>query len=368
MDEKTILQFLQNKLTLEERRAFLDWVESDISHKQLFKDVKKVWSVTAGLDHHQLSDPETEFKTFEYRNLMNNERTAQKKQNFIPFLKVAAIVAVSFGLSFLTFNLLQNKKLTSGTVYTEIETKAGEKSQITLPDGSKIWINACTKLRYPNNLNSTSVELYLDGEAYFDLKKIPDRLITVRTSQINIKVLGTAFNLKSYKDDDVIETTLVRGKIEIENRAGKKTGTKTVMLKPNQSATYFKQVDSLALHEFSEVRINKAEDLDNLKKIAVSNNSNIVVMDKVNPETQTSWKEGKLSFRKETFENLAKMLERWYDIKIEIKDQDLKKSRFSGSFDKETIEQALQALSYPVPFKYKIEKDSVLIFRNITLK
>lgn len=368
MDEKTILQFLQNKLSHEERRAFLDWVESDISHKELFRDIKKVWSVTAGREYKSSFDPEIEFKTFKYRNLMPDEIPVYRKLTFIPLLRVAAIVVVSFGLSFLAFNLLQHKKSLSNLVYTEIETKAGEKSQITLPDGSKIWINACTKLRYPNNLSSKNVELYLDGEAFFDLKKIPDRLITVRTSQINIKVLGTAFNLKSYKDDDVIETTLVRGKIEIENQAGKRTGTKTVMLKPNQSATYFKQVDSLALHEFSEVRINKAEDLDNLKKIAISNNSNIVVMDKVNPETQTSWKEGKLSFRKETFENLAKMLERWYDIKIEIKDPALKKSRFSGSFDKETIEQALQALSYPVPFKYKIEKDSVLIFRNITLK
>ncbi len=368
MDENTILQFLQNKLSPAERKAFLDRIEADASFRALFKEIKTVWSVTSDNEAKVFSDPETEFRTFRYRNLMNDERSVKRKNAFIPFLKVAAIVVVSFGLAFLAFSLLENKKSSTDLVYTEIETRAGEKSQITLPDGSKIWINACTKLRYPNNLQQREIELYLDGEAFFDLKKIPDRRITVRTSQINVKVLGTAFNVKSYKDDDVIETTLVRGKIEIENQTGKKAGNKTVTLKPNQSATFIKSSNNLSLKEFNEVRINTTEDLDNLKKIATSKNSNLVVMNSVNPETQTSWKEGRLSFRKETFENLAKMLERWYDIKIEIKDQELKKSRFSGSFDKETIEQALQALSYPVPFKYKIEKDSVLIFRKITLK
>jgi ferric-dicitrate binding protein FerR (iron transport regulator) len=321
--------------------------------------------LTSGYENRELPDPEMEFKTFRYRNLLQEETTSTKKSLLNSFFKIAAIVAISVGLSYLAFSLLEKRKSGPDSYYTEIETKAGEKSQITLPDGSKIWINACTKLRYPNNLNKSEIDLFLDGEAFFDLKRIPDRQITVRTSRINVKVLGTAFNLKSYKDDDVVETTLVRGKIEIENGTGRKKGSKTILLTPNQAATYFKSADSLSVDDFAEVRINTAENLDNLKKIAVSRNSNIVVMDKINPETQISWKEGKLSFRKETFENLAKMMERWYDINIEIKDPVLKKARFSGSFDKETIEQALQALSYPVPFRYIIEKDSVIIFPKV---
>ena len=257
--------------------------------------------------------------------------------------------------------LILPKNISGDEMFTEIVTKAGEKTKVVLADSSVIWVNSCTKLRYPVDLKQSKINFYLDGEAFFDLKKIPNRKITVHASSININVMGTAFNLKSYVNDNTIETTLVRGKIAIETSSDKGSTCKPVLLLPNQSATYFKDHHLINVYEFKEKRVQKSKTIDELKNIADQDQSNLIVEESINPMSQIYWKEGKLIFEKETFESLAKKMERWYNVKINIESEKLRKARFSGTFDKESIDQAIKALSYPVPFSYLIIKDSVVI-------
>lgn len=363
MEEILIIRYLQHSLSEEESLQFKLWLKSSPENRKLFNELKKAWSLNVTTDPLSDVDAEREFKKFKYRYFVSAGSGKQRSFNsrYLVFLKYAAVFVLSFMLAFYFFKVQNMGRSEFKTSLNEIKTKSGESSQITLADGSKIWINSCTSLKYPVNLTSKHVDIYLDGEAYFDLKKIPNRNITVHTSRININVLGTAFNLRSYSDDNIIETTLVRGKITISHSSEKDSKDKVIFLSPNQTAVYFKNTNSLEIPALSERRIQSSETQEGLEQLAMKSQSNLIIEESIDPKPKTSWIEGKFIFRKETFEKLIKRLERKYNVKITITDEKLKKARFSGTFDKESIEQALKALSYPVPFNYGIVKDSVTI-------
>jgi transmembrane sensor len=363
MDENLIVGYFQHRLTEEESQRFNSWLSENIENRKLFEAFKKVWSLSNG--YNELNDEavENEFALFKYRYLKSKEVKPRFFNSvYFTVIKYAAFFVFAFIISFYIQKLTKRDIISLQSSYNEIKTKPGEKSQITLADGSKIWINSCTNLKYPLNLSSRHIDIFLDGEAYFDLKKIPNRSITVHTSRLNIDVLGTAFNLKSYADDDIIETTLVRGKIAITHSL-KSSGSddNQVFLAPNQSAIYFKNSNSLVVNSLTEHRVHTIDTQEGLQYLAMKSQSNLIVEEAIDTKPQISWIEGNFIFRKETFEKLARRLERRYDVKINIIGEQLKKSRFSGTFDKESIEQALKALSYPVPFNYQIIKDSVII-------
>jgi ferric-dicitrate binding protein FerR (iron transport regulator) len=361
MNEEKIIQYLKGELDPQESKELRDWILSDKANFETFKQLKQAWALSNAMKESEPID-EKDYHIFRLRNFSDDDEDPEKR-TLSPFqwiLRIAAVFLMIAGVYQLFTFVLPNKS-SDEDLFTEITTKAGEKSKVVLADSSVIWINSCTKLRYPVNLKKSKINFYLEGEAFFDLKKIPNRNITVHTSNINIKVIGTAFNLKSYANDNNIETTLIRGKIAIETSINKENASKQIMLLPNQSATYFKNNKQLDISEVKEKRITKTETIENLEIIANQNRTNLIVEESISTKPQVLWKDGKLIFEKETLENLSKKMERWYDVKINIESERLKKARFSGTFDKESVEQALKALSYPVPFNYSIIKDSIII-------
>lgn len=246
--------------------------------------------------------------------------------------------------------------------YNEIATKSGEKAEIKLSDGTKIWLNASSKLRYPSNLQGKQVHVYLQGEAYFDVAHNKKRLFQVHASDLNIKVLGTAFNVKSYPEDKIVETTLIRGKVRIEGKT--KEANDYVILLPNQKASYVGNNSKLIVTESVSKNIqDRSDDIPQVRALASKTNATIILSNNVNTKFETSWKDGRLDFADEEFVSLVIKMERWFGVKIEIADVQLEKVRYTGTFEKETIEQALHALSTSLPFRYKIFKDSVTIHR-----
>ncbi len=361
MNEEKIIQYLKGELNPQESKDLCDWIQYDEANFESFKQLKQAWALSNAMKESGTVD-ERDYHIFRLRNLSDDEEETGKRK-LSPFqwiLRVASVFLMIVGV-YQLITLILPKNISGDEMFTEIVTKAGEKTKVVLADSSVIWVNSCTKLRYPVDLKQSKINFYLDGEAFFDLKKIPNRKITVHASSININVMGTAFNLKSYVNDNTIETTLVRGKIAIETSSDKGSTCKPVLLLPNQSATYFKDHHLINVYEFKEKRVQKSKTIDELKNIADQDQSNLIVEESINPMSQIYWKEGKLIFEKETFESLAKKMERWYNVKINIESEKLRKARFSGTFDKESIDQAIKALSYPVPFSYLIIKDSVVI-------
>ncbi|MCX6317829.1 MAG: FecR family protein [Bacteroidetes bacterium] len=273
----------------------------------------------------------------------------------------AAVLAISAGL--LLFNRISrgsgtDKDAVAGNI-NEVSTRPGSKSMVKLPDGSTVWLNAGSKISYTKDFGKDIREVYLTGEGFFDVTKNKEKPFIIHTSSINIKVLGTSFNVRAYPEDKQTETSLIHGSIEvtIKNRPNDK-----IILSPSEKLI---------------VENNQALQTENVKPSTVKavpataavapmvsiNKLKYNVADSTVAETQ--WINNKLVFRDESFADLAVRMERWYDVNIEINDPVLRQARLNGIFEKETIQQALEALrlSLPLSFKYDQNGNNIIIHR-----
>lgn len=231
------------------------------------------------------------------------------------------------------------------------KTPSRTKSKIYLSDGSVVTLNSETVLRYPSSFAGPTREVYLNGEAFFNVKKDHAHPFIVHAGKMNIKVLGTSFNVKSYANDKNIETTLIKGAIEVtlSDRPSDR-----IILKPNEKLVLnnktFNKPRANSLPAPEESNTNYA--LTNLTHLR-SNDTTIV---------ETSWVNNELVFKDESFSDLANQMERWYGIKIKFKNSNTKDYRFTGVFVKENIIQALNALKLIEPFNYKYNNETVSIY------
>lgn len=281
-----------------------------------------------------------------------------KGQKFIRNLWIAsasvAAVALVFFVGRFSASSAYPKIGKQEIVFNEINVPEGAKSQVTLADGTKVWLNGGSKFRYPSTFVAKSREVQLDGEAFFDVAQDKSKPFLVKAGRIQIKVLGTAFNVKSYSVDKTIETTLVRGLVEIREIKGKKL-TAPVLIKPNQKAIFVKEESSLTINP--AVKNDQLKELpDKLPGISIK---------QVNTVPITSWKEQALVFDNITFEDVATTLERWYGIKVNIENETLRGYRYKGRFShNETIYEVLEVIKVTTPIKYEVKNYEI----NIGLK
>lgn len=228
---------------------------------------------------------------------------------------------------------------TSADEYTYIYSPRGQRTQVVLPDNSKVWLNSETSLRYPATFNQKIREVTIEGEAFFEVAKNTGKPFFVNTTELKIRVYGTSFNVKAYSGEKTIETTLIEGKLSViptrDNPGGKE-----IFLDPQQKITYIKSAGkehNLQNQEKDEPK-KSAEVRPEIAEPTLELSSNVDV------QPESSWKSGKLYFKDETFGELAVKLERWYDVKLHFEEESIKYYRFTGVFDKETINQAMEAL------------------------
>lgn len=232
----------------------------------------------------------------------------------------------------------------------EISTHNGSKTKVVLPDGSKVWLNSGSHLTYNKNFGTDHREVLLSGEAYFDVVKDTEHPFVIHTKKIDIRVLGTAFNVKSYPGDKQTETSLVRGKVEIRihNRPDEK-----IVLNPNEKLVVLNNENQLKESETKPAGIVSADPIVSLSRITTRPSDNVVV--------ETAWVDNKLVFNNETFREVATKMERWYNVEFEFKDTANIHARFTGIFENETIGQALAALRITGDFNYAIKANKVII-------
>jgi transmembrane sensor len=278
------------------------------------------------------------------------------EQQLVPERKVRkhwwwiAAASVLIPLSWFVYNSFpageKNQSKGPVAVSNEVSAKSQSRSRLQLPDGSTVWLNAGSKLIYSPEFGQKTREVELIGEAFFDVAKMPDKPFIINTTNVHIKVLGTSFNVKAYKGDKVTETSLVRGRIEItlRNRPEKK-----IELRPFEKLVV--ENEPLAIKQ--EVVQGQRQRYTVIELQPRPIDSTIV---------ETSWIQEELKFREESFEDLARMMEIRYRVSIIIRNPKLKGLRFSGSWKDETIEKALEALQFSVPFSYKTTSQGIIIY------
>lgn len=226
----------------------------------------------------------------------------------------------------------------------EIATIPGMKTSINLGDGTTVWLNAGSKLRYPEVFNPQDKirEVFLEGEGYFQVKQHAGKPFIIHTPAMDIKVLGTTLNVRAYADEDFSETSLVNGAVVVTVQG------KDIYLKPRQKVVVMKTNDAAPVAERQKAPAEQVI-LEPVRGISDS-----LLM-------ETAWREEKLVFQDETFAALALRLERWYGVKIIIKDPAMQNRRFSGRADNVSLEQLLIILKAITPFDYDIKEREVII-------
>jgi transmembrane sensor len=363
-----ISNYLKGEITPEEQKILAGWLEEKPENKYRFDQFCDIWfSTSSGLRSRLNFDSLEALKKVNRKIGLSEENQKYKKTiqltSLQAILRIAAIVLITFGASYLAFLLFNStRNIVPSNAVTEISAPIGSKSKVTLPDGTKIWLNAGSTIRYSNDFNKINREIKLEGEAYFDVTKNKHMPFIVHTlSNINIRVLGTAFNLKAYPREGSVETTLVRGSLIVERQDNNQLQKTT--LAPNQRATYIKTEGKVFLSEVDKQSIVK-ETPQRLEQIK----GKVLFAPKVETEIFTSWKDNKLIFRNEGFESLAIKLERWYGVKINVEGEEINNYHFNGAIENETINDVFKYISYTLPIKYTIQHNVVTVSKDTRTK
>jgi len=246
--------------------------------------------------------------------------------------------------------------LDSFTALTEVTTPFGSRSEVRLPDGTQVILNAGSVVTYRNDYNSTNRNISLSGEAYFKVARNEAIPFIVNVGSVSIRALGTEFNVKAYTDENSIETTLIAGKINITCE-GTGDSIETLDLIPNQKAIFIRDEQGFLLEDLRE------SDSTNLEPVR-STISNILIAPKVNTDQVVAWTEGKLILRSESLDKLCVELERKYDVKVVFMDDEIKKFRYTGVLLDETLEQVLNVIGLTSPIRYTLDGKTVYLNSN----
>lgn len=259
-----------------------------------------------------------------------NIRELNKTERAFPWFRTiaaaVAVIAISVCVYFVKTRSVQEEDI------AQLQTKWGSTAQVKLPDGTMVTLNSLSVLKYSKHFNGKTREVYLNGEGYFDVARDHQHPFIVHTEKTSIKVLGTAFNLKSYTNDAQFEATLFRGSIQATLN---NDPTVNILLKPS---------DKLIVNA-SGYQLTKE-----------------TYADHSNTNAETAWINHKLIFKNEPFNLLANNLVRKYGLNIVFKDNGLKSIRLSGEFENENIEQVLLSLQVVTKFNYKVSGNTIYIF------
>jgi transmembrane sensor len=355
--------YFTNCLTQAQADELTEWLGKDEENKYYFLELGKVWHASS-----QLSNKETDANRA-WINLLDkiqidNVRQLPKPEFRIPrlaFYRLAAAVLAIAVLGIASLLIFRNPKENSEISYFEALAPKGSRSFITLSDGSTVWLNSGTKLRYHSNFGKKDRDLFLEGEAYFVVARNPEMPFRVKTSDVWITAIGTAFNVKAYSDEGIIETTLEKGEVRIDalDDSRSKAESSPVFLKPNQRAVFIKRNKNMSVNStVQNTQIAANEPALHVNAIPLRVESM--------PDTKlsTSWKDSRWIFKSEKLAELAPILERRYDINVTFQDSVLRSYKFTGTLKEESLEQVLKAVCMAAPIRYEIHHSQVIFFEN----
>lgn len=336
IDYKTLRDFSEGKYSyndyLKVRHWFIHVRDDQDAESRLF-DQWKEYADTPAADTGSLHSI---FEKIQYRILLEEKRAGKEKSLWHWYRQVAAILIPIIAISALYYFL-------SGTdqrpiqPWVELNVPEGARIEFLLPDSTSGWLNSGAKLKYPSAFDKHR-RVELTGEAFFNVKHREYSDFTVSVADMDIRVLGTRFNVASYRDETITEVVLQEGKVEIK---GKTEGFSRT-LQPGDKMAYDRGTKSLNLS-------------------------------KVDPGIYTAWTEGYLVIDNEPLGQIAQKLGRWYNAEVTIQNEALKNFRFKATFSDEPLEEVLRFIAMTTPVTYKIEKrdfDSkgVLKKRQVTIR
>ena len=314
MDYELVNKYLCGVTSEAEVAEIFAWIDASSENRKEFIDYSKVWALTARSNTDvALAWDVSLARRFNRQRFLNP---------YLQIIKYAAILLLVFGtgiaVQYFGWDLAKDKLVYQNN--TSISAPLGQMTNIVLPDGTKVMLNSGSTITYHGNFSLGERRVSLSGEAYFDVAKDQKHPFVVLTSLLNFEVHGTAFNIEAYQNENSINTTLVEGSLS----ATSKTDEELMRLTPGEN-----------LHFDGKT-----------SKITVSN---------VDTGLYTSWKAGLVTFRNEKLKDIAKKIERWYNVEVVINNPKIGEEAYFGTIMKnKPIDQILEVLKLTSSLKYQI--------------
>jgi len=368
-ENNLILRYLQGEATEEEIKTLFDWVDSAAKNREEFITYKKVWALSAISTDENIND----FKKIQFKiKAIQNKKIRSISYRYAAVLVfglfIASVFVYQFSLEESPNILLElsngSEKIISldknqdifnrdgellgiqreGTISYEGITDNGsaelvfntlsvpyaKRLHLVFSDGSSVFLNAGTTIKFPVKfLKGQPREVFLNGEAFFDIVKDKKHAFIVQSNRLRTKVYGTKFNVNSYRNNELDQIVLQEGSVGVKSNGEQiKTNTE-ILLKPNE--------------------------------IAILDKTDLLYKQKVDIKSHIAWVKGVFMFKNERFEDIFKKLERHYDVSIQINQPALNDSRYTGTFDIETIAEVLKTFSQLKGFSYEINNKEITI-------
>lgn len=312
-----VLRYLNDERDQSRKDRFEEWLAKE-ENRAAFIQMKKVWTLADDLDKFDRFDLQEGKREISRKiNRAKQVRLIRTFQKAAAFLLLPALILGGW-------LFLQNRTLTAkiapAGISQQIQTQPGVRSSFVLPDGSKVWLNSASTLRFPSSFSGHSRSVELEGEAYFEVAKNPRLPFIVRSGTLKVTALGTAFNMCAYPDDREVSATLAEGKIKVNTDA---TGRNPYILEPGEQLEFEKK--SLKVH-----------------------------IQQVRPYEAIAWKDGKLIFNERPFHEVVRKLGRWFNTDIRLADESIANYRYTATFTNENLAQVMELLTFSAPITYSV--------------
>ena len=308
MEQELLYKYFKGTTSEEEERLILDWVDASPENRKAFQKERMLYDIALFTDEKQMNRKD-------------------RKARIIPMLRwsarIAAVVIVAISFGFLFKNYQYEKSACQQT----ITVPAGQRAQITLADGTKVWLNSKSTLTYASNFGRKERNVELDGEAYFEVAKDKDKPFIVKTKEQSIEALGTKFNVSAYPTDSLLTTTLLEGSVLLTTQ----NLLHPMVLKPNEQFVYNKRTRSALLQQVDANRF-------------------------------VSWTTGYYYFPEQSLEAILYRLSHVYGVQFTVKSEALKRRTFTGTFYRgQSIKDIMEIIHLSIPVRYKIDDHHVTI-------
>ncbi len=315
-----IVRYLSEEATEQEKKELLDWVAEDISHQKIFQEWSASWE-QASQSRSQFDLPSA-LQKLNYRIDVHEEE--QKKTRTLSWQKIAASLAIFLAAGIAIYVLGKYSESRSEELtYTEQHASTGKQVSIKLSDGSIVQLNSNASLKYPETFKGFKREVYLTGEAFFEIEKDSLRPFIIHTGEFSTHVLGTSFNVNAAGDNIIV--SVATGKVRVMQ------GNNMQVLLPNEKVKY-------------------------------SRTHHTMLKEPADLEKELAWKDRTLILEDELLADAARKIEQRYGITIHFKNDNIRQCRITGKYKNEPIENVLRAISYTTGIHYSIAGKTITLY------
>lgn len=345
-----IHRYLAGECSREEMARIETWIESDPANRQTFEAVKKIWEVEPKKEiqtdlkeawsrlEEQIEEREEVRADHQIHNLTDRLRRKSRPSGRNVWLRVAAIIVIGLFASLYATNFLSNgtngesgAREHSEMAMQEVRTERAHQSEMTFSDGTVVRLNAASYIRFPSRFYSDVREVYLEGEAWFDVKHNPDVEFVVHTRAATVRVLGTEFNVKAHTGDPEVEVVVAEGTVAVQAASAS-------LEKPG-----------------SEVLLTQGE----LSR--VPSGQSPTAAQPVDVRSYLSWLRGDFVFEEVPFAKVLNEWERRFDVDFEVENETLLATPFTGEFRHESFDEMLRLTSVSLEFSYERNNNTIVI-------